>query len=107
MADIITDKTRILFKTDTIQNWSFIEKTFQTSLGELYFYQDAINTGKINHAGKTIYKPKLKIGNSLQLDTVPFWENEYITIDQIDKIFGKTTTTNNLGEALLGHLILD
>lgn len=87
MADILTDKSRILFKTDTTQNWISIENTFQTTQGELYFYQDAINTKKINHSGETIYRPKLKIGNNSELSTIPFWGNDLITLPYIYAIF--------------------
>lgn len=100
-------KNRILFKTDTVENWETQENTFETLKGELYFYNDFFDTGKINHLGKKIYKPSLKIGNGNLLSDVNFFQNVYITEEQIKALFGDSSiTTNLLDTGKLDSLIL-
>ena len=103
MAETIK-KSRIQFANDTVANWEAKEDVFQTLKGELYFYNDAIDTGKINSAGKTIYRPKLKIGNGDTLVKLNYFHEEYITNSQIDVLFN--SNYNILGQAKLGSLIL-
>lgn len=105
MAETIK-KTRIQFANDTVINWEAKEDTFQTLKGELYFYNDAINTGKVNSAGKIIYKPKLKIGNEDVLSKLNFFCEEYITNNQIDTLFSSNSNSNILEQATLDSLIL-
>ena len=80
-------KNRILFKTDTSENWEMQENTFETLKGELYFYKNAINTGKINSAGNIIYRPQLKIGDGRVLSSLNFVANEHISLPDIYAIF--------------------
>lgn len=101
MASI--NKTRILFKTDTTENWQAQENTFQTLKGELYFYKDAIDTGKINHAGNKTYKQQLKIGNGTdKISGLAFFQNPYISNSEIDELFN----INLLDTARLDFLVL-
>lgn len=98
-------KSRIQFKSDTETNWSAIEENFQSLKGEFYFYNNALDTGKKNHAGQTIFKPRLKIGDGdHKLAELNFFSEEYITNSQIDQLFG--SKSNILGTAQLGSLIL-
>lgn len=105
-----TNKTRLLFKSDTTSNWQSQENTFQTLKGELYFYNDAIDSGKTNASGNKIYKPKLKIGNGTTLSSLNFLTNEQISLPYIYALFkgnpnlvpfstisGGTTIYNNVG----------
>lgn len=105
MAQGTGKKTRIQFKNDTEANWSTIEENFQSLKGEFYFYNNALDTGKKNHAGQTIFKPRLKIGDGdHKLVELNFFSEEYITNSQIDQLFG--SKSNILGTAQLGSLIL-
>lgn len=98
-------KSRIQFKSDTETNWGAIEENFQSLKGEFYFYNNALDTGKKNHAGQTIFKPRLKIGDGdHKLVELNFFSAEYITNSQIDQLFG--SKSNILGTAQLGSLIL-
>ena len=73
-------KSRIQFKSDTETNWGAIEENFQSLKGEFYFYNNALDTGKKNHAGQTIFKPRLKIGDGdHKLVELNFFSEEYIT----------------------------
>lgn len=82
-----TNKSRFLFKTDTAENWQAQEDTFQTLKGELYFYKDAIDIGKINSSGNKVYKPKLKIGDGTILSSLNFLTNEPISLPYIYALF--------------------
>ena len=97
-------KTRITFKTDTTANWEIQENNFQTLKGELYFYSDYYDTGKLNSKGDKIYIPQLKIGNgSSKLKDLVFFKNNYINTTQIDALFSSSVDgTNILGQGALG-----
>jgi len=82
-----TNKAKFLFKTDTVENWQDQEANFQTLKGELYFYNDAIDIGKINSSGNKIYKPKLKIGDGTILSSLNFLTNEPISLPYIYALF--------------------
>lgn len=101
-------KTRILFKTDTKENWDLQEYNFQTLKGELYFYTDYLDSGKINHQGEKIYIPQLKIGDgSSPLSKIVFVKNDYITNSQIDALFNLDSSNSGiLGKGTLGSFIL-
>lgn len=103
-----TMKTRILFKTDTKENWDLQEYNFQTLKGELYFYTDYLDSGKINHQGEKIYIPQLKIGDgSSPLSKIVFVKNDYITNSQIDALFNLGSSDSSiLGRGTLGSFIL-
>lgn len=103
MSTSIT-KTRITFKTDTKANWEIQENNFQTLKGELYFYSDYYDTGKLNSKGDKIYIPQLKIGNgSSKLKDLAFFKNNYINTTQIDALFSSSVAgTNILGQGTLG-----
>ena len=93
----VAQKAKILFKIDSVENWNIIEDSFQTSPGELYFYENARDTGRINHAGQKIFKPSLKIGNGASLKNLTFWGENYITTKQIDEIFSSIKQSGVLG----------
>lgn len=99
-----TTKTRITFKIDTKTNWEIQENNFQTLKGELYFYSDYYDTGKLNSNGDKIYIPQLKIGNgSSKLKDLVFFKNNYISTTQIDALFSSSVAgTNILGQGTLG-----
>ena len=82
-----TVQSRILFKTDTRANWKQKKETFQTLPGELYFYKDWYETGRVNHAGQPVYAPRLKIGTGDKLGDIPFLQNDYLQLPYIDSIF--------------------
>lgn len=84
-----TNRAKFLFKTDTVENWENQENTFQTLKGELYFYNNAIDTGKTNASGNKIYKPKLKIGSGATLSSLNFLTNEQISLPYIYALFNK------------------
>lgn len=98
---------RFLFKSDTLENWESLEENFQTLKGELYIYNNAYATDKINHAGNPIYKPLLKIGNGNDnLSQINFWNDNYITNEQIENLFNNSSS-NILDTAALDSLILE
>lgn len=85
-----TQKSRILFKSDTTANWKIQEDSFESLKGELYIYNDSLDTDQVNHLGEIIYRPKLKIGNgSSTLAQLPFLGNDPITKVDINNIFNQ------------------
>ena len=103
-----TSKSRVLFKTDTIENWDIQEYTFQTLKGELYVYSNYQDTGKINSKGDKIYIPQFKIGDgNSKLSNLAFVRNNHITSEQIDIIFNTNSSSSSvLGTGILGSFIL-
>ena len=82
-----TVQSRVLFKTDARASWKQKKETFQTLPGELYFYKDWYETGRVNHAGQSVYAPRLKIGTGDKLGDIPFLQNDYLQLPYIDSIF--------------------
>ena len=100
-------KSRILFRADSVENWVAEEdNNFQTLRGELYFYENAKDTGRINHVGQKIFKPSLKIGNGAPLKNLTFWGESYITISKIDQLFSSMTHSGILGLNTLSSFYL-
>lgn len=103
----ILQKARILFKTDSVENWNIAENNnFQSIRGELYFYENAKETARLNHEGKTIFKPSLKIGNGSLLKNLDFWRETYITTSQIEELFNSLKPSGILGIDTLGAFYL-
>lgn len=97
-------KTRIQFKTDTVENW---DDSFSPLEGELCIFSNYSDTGLINHLGNKIYRPNIKIGtkNKKILD-LPFLSNSYITEEEIQNLFKSDDTTPILGTMKLNSAIL-
>lgn len=100
---MLKQQSRILFKTDTVENWESVENDFLILKGELYFYNNFFDTNDVNHIGNKIYKPFLKIGDgSSNLLDLPFLNNTYIKNSEIDDLF----SSNVIGKGVLDSLIL-
>lgn len=100
---MLKQQSRILFKTDTVENWESIENNFSTLKGELYFYNNFFDTNDVNHIGNKIYKPFLKIGDgSSNLLELPLLGNTYIKSSEIDALFSSSV----VGKGVLDSLIL-
>ena len=125
MGQVKTIKSRIQFKTDTLENW----ENFIPERGELCICSDFVDTGLVNKKGNKIYKPGLKIGTNgnTSFNSLPFLSEEYITNEKILSLFdsidhpnsvlgnfilgtstlGRINITNILDEAFLDLIILD
>lgn len=102
-------KSRIVFKTDTKENWDIHQYVFPSLKGQLYFYSNYYDTGKVNSKGDNIYIPQLKIGDGIsKVSELAFIGNNYITFEQIDALLssGSSSNSNVLGVGILGSFIL-
>ena len=102
-------KSRVIFKTDTKENWEVQEYVFSSLKGQLYFYSDYTDTGKVNSKGNKIYIPQLKIGDGIsKVSDLSFIGNNYITFEQIDALLSTSSSSDSsvLGVGILGSFTL-
>lgn len=102
-------KTHVLFKTDTLSNWEQVETSFEGLPGELFVFSDYEDSGRINHLGRKIYIPNIKIGlKNKKIVDLPFIGNQEINNNQIEALFNTNkNTTAALDSLILGYAILE